>query len=383
MKKLISFILITALSFPLAACYDNREIDQTAYIIAVGIDKHKGKYNYTFQISSPLAMGSGGEAPSLSQDETSNTRVENIVINADSLYEARNSLNCFLSKTPNFSHLKIIVFSAAAAKEGLSKHIPFLLNEREVRPNTNICISEATAEAFLSAINPALEANTAEYYDLVIKNSSALAPPKTLRELINEQSMLASAVPMGKISPYNSSNEFPSSSESPLHLSPSKSEFSGLFLLKDNKAAGTLSPLQSCIYGLLTNKTNTADITVSKNGEAQMVRLKLLSPAKFTLKSTPNSTTIKLCASFFAEVNSFNPSISQKDIEEYLTTEACALFMTARESGCDIFGVGNSLMKNCDTVDQWEALNHNEIFKNSYFAPSISVFIERSNFGTM
>ena len=51
--KLLSALLVTILSaYLLCGCFDDREIDETAYIIALGIDKGEGNYYiYTFQFS--------------------------------------------------------------------------------------------------------------------------------------------------------------------------------------------------------------------------------------------------------------------------------------------------------------------------------------------
>lgn len=382
MKKLFSFIAVLCLSLPLCGCYDNREIDQTAYVIAIGIDKGKDIFSYTFQISSPLAMGSGGET-SAPEGEGENTRVENIVIGANDLYEARNMLNNFLSKDINLSHLKIIVTSEEVAKEGLSSHMTFLLREREIRPNTRLCISEKSAEDFLKGINPALEANTAEYYDLIAENGSLYAPPKTLRDFVNEESLFASTIPIGKISGYEKSSEFSAESSSPLRVSSSKSEFSGLYLMKDYKIAGTLTPTQSKIYGLLKKSRGDTDLSILKDNKQHMVRLTSHSGAVFSVDYTKDAITVNMNIKFTAEISSAGDKLREADIKEYLEKEAYSLFISAKDAGCDIFGAGNCLRRRCKTIAEWEKINWNEKFKSVYFSPSITVMTERSNSGTM
>lgn len=382
MKKLISFMAVIFISLPLCGCYDNREIDQTAYVIAIGIDQGKDIFSYTFQISSPLAMGSGGEV-SAPEGEGENNRVENIVIGANDLYEARNKLNNFLSKDINLSHLKLIVASSETAKNGLSSHMTFLLREREIRPNTRLCISEKSAEDFLRGINPALEANTAEYYDLIAENGSVYAPPKTLRDFINEESLFASTLPIGKVSDYEKSNEFSAGSNLPLRISASKSEFSGLYLMKDYKIAGVLTPTQSKIYGLLNKQKGDTDLSIQKDGKQHMVRLTPHSGAVFTVNHSANALTINMNIKFTAEISSAGDTLTEKDIEDYLAKEAYSLFLTAKEAGCDIFGSGNCLRRRCKTIAQWESLNWDEKFKSAYFSPNITVMTERSNSGTM
>ncbi len=382
MKRLAVFILIICLCGPMCGCYDNQEIDRTAYVIAIGIDKAEEKYNYTFQISAPLAMSSGGEV-SAPEGEEKDNRVQNIIIGASDLYDARNKLNNFLSKDVNLSHLKMIAFSMESAKEGISPHMTFLLREREVRPNTRLCVSENKAEEFLKGITPALEANTAEYYDSIAENGSIYAPSKTLREFVNEESVFASTLPIGKVSDFKDSGEFSNEGNIPLRVSSSKSEFSGLCLIKDRRAVGTLSPLLSGLYGLIMGETENMDISIEKGGKWHMVRLSPQGKAIFQVNQTEGGDRINMRIGFAAEINSVNGELTEKDVEDYLCKELYALFIKSRDMGCDIFRAGNYLRRSCRTISEWEELDWNNRFCEAYFMPYISVFAERSNSGTM
>ncbi len=381
MKRLIAVITAWCVALPLWGCYDNREIDQTAYVIAIGIDKGKELYNYTFQISSPLAMSSGGEvtAPESGEEDR---RVQNIVIGANDLYEARNKLNNFLSKTVNLSHLKLIALSMDTAREGIDPHMTFLLREREVRPNTRLCIAEDKAEEFLRGINPALEANTAEYYDAVAENGAIYAPPKTLREFINENSLFASALPIGRVADYEESESFDKKQDA-LRISSSKSELSGLCLIKDYKAVGEIPPVQSELFGLITEAKKETDLSILKDGKWHMARLTPQGPATFKVNQGENGVTVNMYISFNAEVNSTGAPITEKDITEHLSREMYALFLTAQRHGCDIFRAGNCLRRKCKTIDEWERLSWNKKFEKAYFMPYINVSAERVNSGTM
>ncbi len=381
MKKLIAFLTAVCVSVPLWGCYDNRDIDKTAYVIAVGIDKGDDIYNYTFQISSPLAMGGGGEISAPEGEE--NSRAVNIVIGANDLYEARNKLNSFLSKTVNMSHLKMIAFSMETAKEGFSPHMTFLLREREVRPNTKLCVTESRAEEFLRGVNPALEANTAEYYDLIAESGGIYAPSKTLREFINENAVFASALPLGRLAEGGEGEAFQNQESKLLRVSTSKAELSGLCLIKDYKAVGVLPPLSSGIFGLITGKNKEMDLSILKDNERHMVHLCSQGKGAFDVRTGEDEITVNMHLSLSAEINSAAKPLSEKDIEDYLSRELYALFINAQKSGCDIFKAGNCLKRSCKTVSQWESLNWNEKFKKAYFMPYIKVTAERTNSGEM
>ncbi len=382
MKKIVALTGVVALCLSLCGCYDNREIDRIAYVIAIGIDKRDEDYSYTFQVSSPLAMSSGGEV-SAPEGGEENSRVQNIVIGGEDLYDARNRLNNFLSKTVNLSHLKMIALSMETAKEGLSSHMTFLLREREVRPNTRLCVTEKKAEDFLRGINPALEANTAEYYDAIAENGSIYAPQKTLREFINENAIFASVLPIGIVSEYEESDAFKEGEAKPMRVSTSKSEFSGLCFIKKHIAVGTLTPEQSGMFGLITGETKEMDLSIEKDGAWHMVRLIPQKEARFTVKQTEEGLTVNMEMSFSAEVNSRGRALDERTIKERLRKEVYDIFTKAQEAGCDIFGAGNYLRQRCKTVSEWESINWDKQFKEAYFMPFIAIESERSNSGTV
>ena len=380
MKKLICTALAVLVSLPLWGCYDNREIDLTAYVIALGIDKGEEGYNYTFQISSPLAMGGGGEVADMGGGEE-NTRVENIVIGDKTLYDAREKLNNFLSKKVNLSHLKMIAVSKETAKEGLIGHISFLLREREVRPNTRMCITQGRAEDFLKGVNPALEANTAQYYDLVFENGATFTLSKKLWEFVNESETLGTVLPIGRVAKAEESTDF--GSEEINRISSSKAEFSGLCMIKNYVVKGELSPQKSKIYGLLTGALSEGEISIEKGGFLHSVKLTPNEESKVLLKQNDEASTAVMKAQFLAEVTKTNGDVSKRDIEEYLNKEAYAIFLASQKANCDIFGVGSYVKKRCKTVGEWENIAWDDEYPQIYFLPETQVTIKRTQQGTV
>ena len=376
MKNFLVTVMIL-LSFTLCGCYDFQEIDKSAYVIALGIDKGENGYNYTFQISSPLAMGGGGEVGSMGEGEE-NSRVENIIIGSDSLSDARANLNNFLSKKINLSHLKIIVFSEEVTKIGLSPHLPFLLREREIRPNTRLAVSASSAEDFLKGINPALEANTAEYYDLVFENGQTFSPDKTLWEFVNEQETFASALPCGIMSTASKSDDF-AKGDTPLRISTSKSEFSGLYLIKDYKFAGKLTPAQSRTFALLSGEIDEAEFGVSNGSGNHSVKIFPVNKSDFHMRQTDTSTTIFCRSSFLTEINSSDASINIPLIKEILDREIYSLFTVLHNSGCDILNIGNIQKRECKTAKEWENLNWNTNFNTFSFMPETTIIISKTD----
>ncbi len=219
LKALLPAILCV---FLLCGCFDDKEIDETAYIIAIGIDcAGESDYKYTFQFSAPLAMSGGGDEggskKEVSDDDpnaiadSGNPGVHNVIIKAADFYVAKNMLNNFLSKNIDMSHLKIIVFSPEVDRSGYVSHSQMFLHEREVRPHTCLAVAERSAEEFIRSVNPELEVNTAKYYELMsLRSNNVYAPVKMLRDFADSSGETGkdAVLPIARISKYKSSAEF-------------------------------------------------------------------------------------------------------------------------------------------------------------------------------
>ncbi|MBO5364964.1 MAG: GerAB/ArcD/ProY family transporter [Clostridia bacterium] len=192
-KRTAALCLVGILCVSLTGCYDGREVEAAAYTIALGIDQGETqRYRYTFQLSNPLELGGSMETEntkteSQGEEESAqeNKTVSNISIEAEDFYLAVNQLKSHLSKEPDFSHLKLLVFSYDAAKAGVLEHASLLFWEQEVRPSTNVCLAESAGK-FLKEVKPTLEQSTARYYELLFQNrNTPYAPVVELREFVS------------------------------------------------------------------------------------------------------------------------------------------------------------------------------------------------------
>ena len=187
-SKLGAVFLCLTLCLPLVGCYDSREVEKTAYLIALGIDKGEhAPYRYTFQISNPLEMG-GTQEKTMPEEEQKevNKGVNHVVIEDESVYLALSQLRSRLGKEPDLSHIKLLVFSKELAREGLQKQAELFLSERTIRPDTKLCLTDS-AEKLLSGIKPTLEQSTARYYELMFQRKvNPYAPITELEEFVTD-----------------------------------------------------------------------------------------------------------------------------------------------------------------------------------------------------
>ncbi|MBR5613833.1 MAG: hypothetical protein IKW64_00835 [Clostridia bacterium] len=398
--KILSALLVTILSaYILCGCFDEREIDETAYIIALGIDKGEGNdYIYTFQFSAPLAVagGGGGESESSGQESSSekaeikdsgNPTVNNIVITAPDFYVAKNMTNNFLSKNINMSHLKLIVFSHNLDSDGLSGHSQFLLREREIRPHTAVAAAKQSAQEYILSVNPELEANTAKYYELMsLRSNNVYAPTKKLSDFVDEISKAggSSALPLASIADKEdnrgknaSPDGFWIGSES-AKLSSSRSDFRGMALFKSGILCGTMNGDSAMLYNILNRDIQSCIITLRspyRDSDHFSFRLLVDAPASYHVNCAGNPCLINVKQnlgleflgsripegfSSIDELYAFADSVLETRITEFF-------FDISRVKKSDIMKIGDSFKQRFLTQHDWENMNWSQLYETADF----------------
>lgn len=164
-KKITTAGLILIILFcgTLTGCYDRKEIDDMAYVTAIGLDK--GKTNFvkmTLQIAVPKAIGGGGDEGGGGGDgSTTITTVE-----TPTLYSGLNMINNYISKRINMSHAKVVVFSEEMAREGIHEYIHAMIRGREFRGSMYVVVARGSAEEYIRSVTPILEVNPTKYYEM-------------------------------------------------------------------------------------------------------------------------------------------------------------------------------------------------------------------------
>ena len=164
LAKMGALLLLCTFCGSLTGCYDRREIDDLAYVVAIGLDKGKSNMlKMTLQFAVPTALGGGQEGGSGSGGSNASTVT---TVETPTLYSGLNMVNNCVSKQVNLSHAKVIVFSKELAKEGIHQYIHAIIRGREFRPNMFVLVSRDSAEEYIRSVKPSLEVNPAKYYEM-------------------------------------------------------------------------------------------------------------------------------------------------------------------------------------------------------------------------
>ncbi len=369
MKKAKALLLIISSIFLLSGCYDSREIDETAYIIALGIDAAEPDgYRYTFQLANPLEMTSGEEE---SSGKNTDSSARSLVVTASDFYIARNQLNNHISKSIDMSHLKLIVFSKELESTEFLHHSQFLMHERQVRPHTNVAISDGKAEDFIKSVKPTLEANTAKYYELIgLRSDSLYAPSVTISTFLDKLSTSEKAVALPLAKSGTNDNIAPDTSEfwisaSNAQISSEDASMQGMVVFKDGEICGFMDSDCALIFNILSGRIDNCTIALKNPSDATsnlIFKLNIPKSTGYKIESADNKYRITITKALDIEVvGSFLPKGFATTDELYnfarqaITQKITAfVYDTSRTKAADILNIGGHVDGQLEYAENWQ-----------------------------
>ncbi|ETI67720.1 Ger(x)C family spore germination protein [Neobacillus vireti] len=149
MKRFVVTAWIAVMCLPvLSACWNQKELTDLAFVMAIGVDKGKDKkFNVSFQIVIPgnvsLMQGGGGQGLPIAIYSSS----------GDTLTAAARSVTKKVSRRLYYAHTNLIVFSEEIAKNGILNIMDALDRDPEFRTTTQMVIMRGTpAEVLVSSL---------------------------------------------------------------------------------------------------------------------------------------------------------------------------------------------------------------------------------------
>jgi spore germination protein KC len=170
MKKqilLIKIVCLLLLTLPLSGCWDKREIEKRAYVIAMGLDKGKdGNLKVTYLIINPEY---GSQQGGSSTNEPAN---EIITFETGSLITAESKANIVIAKEVSYDLLRNIIVSEELAKtKDFLRWMYDLTKEKDIRRDSFFIVTKEAASEFILNNKPKLETRAHKYYDIIIRRN--------------------------------------------------------------------------------------------------------------------------------------------------------------------------------------------------------------------
>lgn len=391
-KKVLIVLLIIIFISSFSASYNSLNIDNSAFVIALGIDKstsNKLKVTFEFLATSPSGESVSETTPVLNSVECS------------SITNGINIMNAYLGRKVNLTHCKLIIFSEELAKEGISDEVYSLINEVQVRPSANIVVSKCNTKYYIENSIPSLESLIPKYYDIFPNTSeyTGYTCNATIGDFFN-------ALVCNSCSPYailggisasdddssksNSSNDSTiKSNESPITGSR-KTNNIGLAVFKDDKLAGELNAIETICFLNMRKEVDSFLVSIADPQDSN---------SKIDIYLTPNSTRsidvsfvngspyIKITLEFSGKIYSMSRGSEYLDNDvlnsisnscnNYLENQfSNYLYKTSSVFETDINAIGVYALSKFTTTTEFDNYNWLENYKNSTFDIDINTVID-------
>lgn len=140
MKRTDLLIGLLVLSLLASGCWGKREMESQAYILVLGIDQGGKGYKIYAQVGTPIeTKGEGKESEP----------IETLTADGRDLTEAINSLFLRTTKSPDLSHLQMLIFSKELAAGGIQPALDFLRRNLSIRENIRVVVAGTKIEDLL------------------------------------------------------------------------------------------------------------------------------------------------------------------------------------------------------------------------------------------
>jgi spore germination protein KC len=163
--KFIKLLVIFVAAVSMTGCWDQKELDQKAYVIGIGLDTYdaEGKVKITYLIANPEVgsqQSSGG---------TNEPPQEMVSFIADDFIASRNTANAVVAKEISYDLLQVIIVSEKLAKKrDFIRWIYSAAKDREIKRSAQLVVSKEAAEEFIVNNKPKLETRPHKYFELMI-----------------------------------------------------------------------------------------------------------------------------------------------------------------------------------------------------------------------
>ena len=138
--KLLLIIFIVSTLIPVSGCWSRRELEDLAFILALGIDRQEDDFIIYALVGEPAqGVQAEGEDDELTVIEGTGKTISAAY---DQLFENAD-------KRPFLSHLKIIILSEELAQDGIKRSVDFIRRDIRVRGNTVMTVGKGDLKEIL------------------------------------------------------------------------------------------------------------------------------------------------------------------------------------------------------------------------------------------
>ena len=146
-----------------------KEIDEAAYILAMGLDRGPGR-NIAVSVAVGNAVGGGQGQGAAGGNPAQAIRVYSTT--APTIFTALSLINTVVERQLTPTHLKLVVFSEALARQGIRGHLDTFIRWRQFRRTIYISVTPGPARAVIESLVPPTQENPGKFLEMMILTQS-------------------------------------------------------------------------------------------------------------------------------------------------------------------------------------------------------------------
>lgn len=378
-------IPIIVLFFLLAGCSNYKELNQSAIVLAMGIDYNEDtkQYEVTFQVVNPRGV------PTSSAVGGSETlSVVNLSGSGKTITEAAGNTALKFERKSLYYHTALIVMGESAAKKGISTILDVVERDPEIRPNITILLARDIKASLLLEIIPPFDKIPTKA--LLGKQDNAFAKyggsnSATVYQVISAISSKGKEPVISAVS--ISGNRKKGASKGNLEsIEATYAYMNGMGVFHDGKLVGWLDGEKIKTIQLLANKLQKSIITVPCGKGKHISMYVYHSNSKNEVKMNQDIPDIKIKVYLSGYMNE---TLCKKDVTEQSVVEDIqkhaekvvkayieASIKEAKKYKSDIFGFGENLYRSNPKVWKQVKGDWNELFSKANVDVNVEVEIE-------
>src|SRR5690554_4734703 len=198
-KPVVSILLCVTIVLT-ASCWDRREPEETAFVIAVGFDydTKEDQYEVIAQIANPLGLGSQGDGQGGGNEQEA---FWTLTAQGQTPKEAMRNLAQESSRELFWAHITVVLFSEELARHGIGPVLEVFERDRQLRSIARPAVVEGDLATVLSANYPLEDTGGRglRRQMVTITFERALFPTKTLRELYTHATRAGREIFLGRV----------------------------------------------------------------------------------------------------------------------------------------------------------------------------------------
>lgn len=408
LKRILCIMLAAMLMISATGCIDSSETDDNVYAVAVGIDR--GSYNnVVVTIQYPTYKNSNTSGSTNSQN-LGGANVHSI--EAPDVLEGINILNMAISRRISLKQTKLLVISEQIARQGVAKYIASFSRYREPRRSMSVIVTKGNAMDFIKENKANIGTSVTKSIELMQMQSKTTGffPDVKFYDFYNS---IFDSYGQG-VATYAGVNNFSKlllngdNSTSVTIINPNyspgslprvgvtKREFVGTAVFNGDKMVGSLNPWETRYLLMLTGEFDRGIFAIYDKLSPKDVisfELKLARKPKIKGRFENKKPVIDIDLYLEGDISGIESRINyasvylinnlNSQIQNYLQEGIMKIIVkTQKDFKSDIFQFGSRFAGYFSTIQEWEAYNWLNHYKDAKINLNVKVDMRRTGIRT-